>query len=332
MDGGIANWRQAASIKERVSQGEPKLMDFGIAKIDAAELTAPGDFLGTPSYMSPEQALGAQIDGRSDLFSLGAVLYLALTGRRAFDAPSVPGVMARVVNEPPAPLGVPALPAGVEYIVERCLAKAPVSRYARARHLEEDIEDVLSGRPPRHREGWAAAPPAAAPVPRPAAASIGDVVIRWVDRLGWRALAAIGTGLLLITAGAALLRRPTAPPAASAVVAQPNLAPARLELSFRHPFRMGTVRVWIDDVLVLEEAVPGRVTRDLLAIRLRRGTFKAVLDVPPGEHVVRVQVDDGGGFRESRRMRGTFAGGEVRRLDAAVDGVLQKDLALVWGP
>jgi len=314
--------------------GEPKLMDFGIAKIAAADLTAPGDFLGTPSYMSPEQATGTEIDGRSDVFSLGAVLYLALTGRRAFDAPSVPGVMARVVNEPAAPLELPDLPADVEYILERCLTKSPGNRYARARHLEEDIEDVLAGRPARHREGWATAAPTPAAAPRPAAASTGDVVIRWVDRLGWRSLAAVGAGLILITVGAAVLRRPPGTPAATdpASVAPPTPAPPRLEVSFRHPFRVGTVRVWIDDVLALEETVPGRVTRDLLAIKLRRGTFKAVLDVPPGEHVVRVQVDDGGGFRASRRIRGTFASGEVRRLDAAVGGVLQKELALVWGP
>jgi hypothetical protein len=312
---------------------EAKLMDFGIAKIDSADLTAPGDFLGTPSYMSPEQATGTEIDGRSDVFSLGAVLYLALTGRRAFDAPSVPGVMARVVNEAAGPLGVPDLPAGIESILARCLAKSPAGRYARARHLEEDIEDVLAGRPPTHREeGWAAPAPAA--TPGPAAASTGDVVIRWVDRLGRRGLAAIGACLILLAAGAAVLRRPPPMPAATdpASVAPPAPAPARLEVSFRHPFRVGTVRVWVDDVLALEETVPGRVTRDLLAVKLRRGTFKTVVDVPPGERVVRVQVDDGGGFRESRRIRGTFASGEVRRLDAAVGGGLQKDLALVWGP
>ena len=312
--------------------GEPKLMDFGIAKIDAADLTAPGDFLGTPSYMFPEQATGAEIDGRSDLFSLGAVLYLALTGRRAFDAPSVPGVMARVVNELPAPLAVPDLPADVAYILGRCLAKPPDSRYARARHLEEDIEDVLAGRPARHREGWSTVTVAPAPAPRPTAT--GDVVIGWVDRLGWRGLAAAGACLILIAVGAAVLRRPPGTPAATdpASVAPPTPAPARLEVSFRHPFRVGTVRVWVDDVLALEETVPGRVTRDLLAFKRRRGASKAVLDVPPGEHVVRVQVDDGGGFRASRRIRGTFASGEARRLDVAVDGVLQKDLALVWGP
>jgi Protein kinase domain len=320
-----------------LASGEPKLMDFGIAKIDAADLTAPGDFLGTPAYMSPEQATGAEIDGRSDVFSLGAVLYLALTGRRAFDAPTVPGVVARVVHEPAGALELPDLPADVESILERCLAKSPASRYARARHLEEDIEDVLAGRPPRHLEGWVeVAAPVLAPGPAagPAAAATGDVVIRWVDRLGWRGLAAIAACLALIAVGAALMRRPPETSVAAEPAATTPLipAPARLEVSLRHPFRVGTLRVWVDGALALEETVPGRVTRDLLALKLRRGTFTGVLDVPPGERVVRVQVDDGDGFRESRRIRATFASGQARRLDATVDGMLQKDLALVLGP
>ena len=277
--------------------GEPKLMDFGIAKIDATDLTAPGDFLGTPAYMSPEQATGAGIDGRSDIFSLGAVLYFALTGRRAFDAPTVPGVVARVVHEPAGALEVPDVPAGVAAILERCLAKSPVDRYARARELEEDIGDVLAGRPPRHLR--------ARPAPAPAAPSTGDAVIRWVDRLGWRGLAAIVTCLALITAGASLLRRPaeTSVAAGPAALTPATPAPARVELSVRHPFRVATLRVWIDGALALEETVPGRVTRDLLALKLRRGTFTGVLEVPPGERVVRVQVDDGASFRESRRIR-----------------------------
>ena len=301
-----------------LADGEPKLMDFGIAKIDASDLTAPGDFLGTPAYMSPEQATGAAIDGRSDVFSLGAVLYFALTGRRAFDAPTVPGVVARVVNEPAGALEVPDVPAEAAAILERCLAKSPANRYARARHLEEDIEDVLAGRPARQpsKDALEVAP-----------------AIRWVDRLGWRGLAAIVTCLALITVGAALLRRP----AEHVRRGRPrghhtDAAPARLEVSFRHPFRVGTLRVWVDGALALEEAVPGRVTRDLLALKLRRGTFTGAVDVPPGERVVRVQVDDGDGFRESRRIRATFASGQSRRLDATVDGVLQKDLALVLGP
>src|SRR5205814_6436214 len=83
--------------------GEPKLMDFGIAKVPAAQLTSAGEFFGTPSYMSPEQAAGEPLDGRSDVFSLGAVLYMMLTGTRAFDAPSIAAILARVASKDPAP-------------------------------------------------------------------------------------------------------------------------------------------------------------------------------------------------------------------------------------
>ena len=125
--------------------GQPKLMDFGIAKIPAAQLTSAGEFFGTPSYMSPEQATGEPLDARSDVFSLGAVLYLLLTGVRAFDAPSVPGILARVAKkDPTAPSKLtPGLPAVVDDIVARALAKDSAQRYASAHMLAEDI----AGRP-----------------------------------------------------------------------------------------------------------------------------------------------------------------------------------------
>ena len=321
--------------------GEAKLTDFGIAKITAGDLTAPGEFLGTPSYMSPEQASGADLDGRSDVFSLGAVLYLALSGRRAFDAPTVPGIVARVVNQPPPPLDVPALPADATYVLERSLAKAPAARYPRARQMEEDLEDVLAGRPARHRAEWMPPDPEGtiatgptAPAAPQVTASAGDAVIDWVDRLGWQGFAAIAAVLLLVLAGTAALQRPAAAPEAviePSPAASPAFAAARLEISFRHPFRQANLKVYVDDALVLEQAVPGRVTRDLLAMKLRRGTYKGAVDVPPGDHVLRVEVDDGEGFRTSRRIRGAFASGETRRLEAAVDGVLKKELAVGWG-
>jgi hypothetical protein len=301
-----------------------KLTDFGIARVDAAERTAPGEFLGTPSYMSPEQASGAPVDGRSDVFSLGAVLYFMLTGRRAFDAPTVPGIMNLVVRHPPPPLDVPGLPDDAAYVVARCLAKAPGGRYPRARALEDDIGDVLAGRVPRHRASWPAARATAA----------GDPHVDRVERLGGRGLAAIAAVLLLLLAGVAALKRPPqAPPAAplTAARAPEAPAPAQLAVSFRHPFRRATLRVFVDDALVLEEVVAGRVTRDLVAVKLRRGTYRGAVDVPPGERVVRVEADDGGGFRSSRRIRGEFASGETRRLDAVVDGMLRKELAVAWG-
>jgi serine/threonine-protein kinase len=137
--------------------GEPKIMDFGIAKAPTSQLTAAGDVFGTPSYMSPEQATGTDLDGRSDIFSLGTILYQMLTGRRAFDAPNVPAIMARVTHEAPeSPLALePGLPADVERLMARCLAKSPDQRYRDGRSLAEDLEDILAGAPLRERPGLA---------------------------------------------------------------------------------------------------------------------------------------------------------------------------------
>src|SRR5262245_19083046 len=131
---------------------EPKIMDFGIARAPTSNLTAAGEFFGTPSYMSPEQAPGDPLDGRSDLFSLGAVLYFLLTGRRAFEGKSVPAILAKVEREnPAAPSSITAaLPGTVDQIVARLLEKKPALRYQDGLQLGEDIGDVLEERPPRH--------------------------------------------------------------------------------------------------------------------------------------------------------------------------------------
>ena len=128
--------------------GETKIMDFGIAKVQAAQLTSAGEFFGTPLYMSPEQARGETVDARSDIFSLGSVLYLLLTGQRPFDAPTVPGILGRVATHNPPPVSTinPELPPEADTIVARCLAKAPPDRYPDARALARDIEALLEGR------------------------------------------------------------------------------------------------------------------------------------------------------------------------------------------
>ena len=139
--------------------GEPKIMDFGIAKVPAAQLTSPGEFFGTPSYMSPEQAAGSEVDARSDQFALGSVLFLLLTGRRAFDGPNVPAILARVAHrDPPRASALAEVPAEVDYLLARTLAKLPALRYPTTRALAEDLDDVREGRPPRHRPGWVEPP------------------------------------------------------------------------------------------------------------------------------------------------------------------------------
>ena len=124
-------------------------MDFGIAKVPHLELTSAGQFFGTPLYMSPEQASGAPVDGRSDLFSLGAIAYQLLTGRQAFRAENVIQVLSRVVNDTPAPPSrlVPGLPAGVDRVIARALAKEPDRRYPSGEDMAADIDALLASRP-----------------------------------------------------------------------------------------------------------------------------------------------------------------------------------------
>jgi hypothetical protein len=139
-----------------LAMGEPKIMDFGIAKVEASQLTATGQFLGTPLYMSPEQALAHPVDARSDIFSLGAVLYEMLTGRQAFAGESVTKILFHIVSREPDPatLLVPGLPAGVDYLLARSLAKDRDARYPAAQALADDLQDMLAERPPRGQGTW----------------------------------------------------------------------------------------------------------------------------------------------------------------------------------
>ena len=123
-----------------------KILDFGLAKVMRARLAAaasetlnatqPGTVLGTASYMAPEQAQGKPVSPASDVFSIGAVLYEMLCGRKAFEGESYVAVLGAIVNDAPPPLKVaPPLTA----IVERCLAKKPESRYPSAAELHSAL-------------------------------------------------------------------------------------------------------------------------------------------------------------------------------------------------
>jgi serine/threonine protein kinase len=120
-----------------------KVTDFGIAKVtDSAEhLTATGSLLGTPSYMSPEQARGSAIDGRSDLFAVGAILYEMVAGKKAFRGDSITGLIFKIITEEPPPLKEqdPDIPEELVRIVARALMKDPAGRYQAGRELADDL-------------------------------------------------------------------------------------------------------------------------------------------------------------------------------------------------
>jgi serine/threonine-protein kinase len=123
-----------------------KVSDFGIARIDSSTLTQTGSMIGTPSYMSPEQFRGETVDGRSDVFSAGVLLYQLLSGVRPFVG-SASAVMQQILNvkPPPPSQAFPALGTVYDRVVERATAKAPADRFATAREFLDALTAAARG-------------------------------------------------------------------------------------------------------------------------------------------------------------------------------------------
>jgi serine/threonine-protein kinase len=139
-----------------------KLLDFGLAKpaapltsvatltaavTQSSPMTEQGAIVGTFQYMSPEQIEGKELDGRSDIFSLGAVLYEMLTGQRAFQGKSQLSVASAILEKEPAPISTvkPMTPPALDHAIRRCLAKDPEERWQTARDLELELKWIAEG-------------------------------------------------------------------------------------------------------------------------------------------------------------------------------------------
>src|SRR5947209_15987434 len=125
--------------------GTVKIMDLGIAKAGGG-MTSTGQVLGTPNYMSPEQVKGKPLDGRSDLFSLGVVLYEMATGEKPFVGQNVTTIIYKIVHEnpiPPRDLDVTIHP-GLSAVITKALAKSPDDRYQSGAELAHDLENYKS--------------------------------------------------------------------------------------------------------------------------------------------------------------------------------------------
>ena len=134
--------------------GFVKILDFGVAKLVGGLgdgnagpfnlMTQTGFVVGTTNYMSPEQAAGKTLDGRSDQFTLGLILYEMLTGRKAFDRPTVVQTLSAIIQEEPEPVERlnPRVPAPLRWILTRLLLKEPEERYAATRDLARDLKQV----------------------------------------------------------------------------------------------------------------------------------------------------------------------------------------------
>jgi serine/threonine protein kinase len=119
--------------------GTSKITDFGIARLESSNLTVEGQFIGTPNFMSPEQITGQQVDGRSDIFSLGVVLFTLLTGERPFAGDTMHEVTLKVVQEPcPIPSTLaPHIPTAFNPVILKCLEKEPDKRFQTGAELAE---------------------------------------------------------------------------------------------------------------------------------------------------------------------------------------------------
>jgi serine/threonine-protein kinase len=134
-------------------QGTPKILDFGLARIERgndsrstpkSDITAPGQIVGTPSYMSPEQADGGETDARSDIFSFGIVMYEALTGIRPFQGVTQGAIVQSILYDRPEPISSirPDIPPMVERMVARCLEKSPQKRFRSMREVHSILREA----------------------------------------------------------------------------------------------------------------------------------------------------------------------------------------------
>ena len=208
-----------------------KVTDFGIAKVmDSADhLTQTGSLLGTPSYMSPEQARGGELDGRSDLFAVGCILYEMLTGKKAFRGDSITGLIFKIITEEPPPLRAedPDIPEEMVRIISKSLAKQADQRYQTGRELADDLLALSRpGSSPTLRQTEVATAPGSWP-PRSASAPTISTAPTVAGTAPTRITPAPAAGKGIAPAPLPAAPRSTPRPAAGAPVAPAAPAPAK---------------------------------------------------------------------------------------------------------
>ncbi|HZI58264.1 MAG TPA: serine/threonine-protein kinase [Verrucomicrobiae bacterium] len=284
--------------------GQPKIADFGIAKVAMTEMTLPGQVLGTPAYMSPEQLNGKAVDGRSDLFSLGVIAYWLLTGVKPFDGATLTEICVQVVTKDPTPPS--QIAAGTsgdfDYVLARALAKDPAMRYQRCSELAADVEDLRAGSRPRSiaqsdrtqiltRVEQTVSLPGNATVgivPRPSAPGAAPVQHQSAVQIAPRRRKM----LIYLLAAAFLLLLGAGLTAASFNKSRP----ATLQIVGQYPFRQGEIYIWVDGDLRYHDELHGPLNPHGKPSHAagERETLALTIPVTAGRHTVRVQVDAAG--------------------------------------
>ncbi len=186
-----------------------KVLDFGIAKVQGVDMTSEGLLCGTPRYMSPEQLRGEKVDGRSDLYAVGVVLFEMLAGRTPFEADSILGFAHKHMNEPPPSLSEVArrqkVPKALEDLVQRLLAKDPADRPQSAGELSSALATAMEEPEAEAVTALARPAPASAPIVRTESAALVTTrrAWRWLAATTSAAVSSVVRGARALVAGAA---------------------------------------------------------------------------------------------------------------------------------
>lgn len=272
------------------TEGQPKIADFGIAKLAMAETTLPGHVVGTPAYMSPEQLNGKVVDGRSDLFSLGVIAYWLLTGVKPFDGETLTEICVQVVTKDPLPPSEISsdLNMAFDYVLSRALAKDPALRYQSGRELAADLDDLCSGKNPRSvaQSAKTQVVPQLGATGALQAKSATDVATARNPQ-AMTAKSAAGSRKLLISLIAAVFLLLAC--AGLVVLNFSRSKPATLQVMGQYPFHRGEIYIWVDGDLRYHDELR-RVARASHSSAANE-SLGITLPVTSGRHTVRIQVD-----------------------------------------
>lgn len=342
-----------------------KLSDFGIAKIESLELTSTGQVLGTPFYMSPEQIRDEPLDGRSDLFSLGVVLYQCVTGELPFRSDSLPALTHKILNVDPRPPRFidPKLPEHISSALNKALSKAPEDRFQSGADLavalgREIVPAESTGSVTMRSSQLVPKPERGGEVPRSSpwhglmgtlalvAIVIAALVGLWAteqDRfarpqkgakteISPQAATTPATGKVPTTTGSQVAE--TMPETGAPISVTDSDEPdslstataSTLEISYTNRLKQATVDVWVDGRHVLARSVSR--SGGLVRRAVGRKFFQSI-PVAPGHHDVRVRIKGSEGKIEAANWSGnTFHKGQTRRL--RLELIPPKYLKMTW--
>ena len=299
------------------ADGHVKIADFGIAKLNQTQLTQHGRVLGSPAYMAPEQLSHEGGDARSDLFSLGVVLYFMLTGQRPFQGNSIATVCFKLAHH--EPLAVAnydmSFPPALDRVVSRAMAKNPARRYQSGGEMARDIQRLrekcgfvetadleqgatphLGGNRGRNTSTMLRSESRGQSTSRTGVRVATSTLPPWA-----RARAPIVASVLVVAAIVFIVSRTyniePPPPPKSPMLVQPVDSPvlhrpatAELDLEIEHPFTEARASLWLDNQLVYTQVLHADPKNHLLVFRKTQGHESHKIELRSGKHLVKVRV------------------------------------------